>query len=266
MLIKAPPQRFLRLKIFVFLAAVCTISLAGTCMFSSYVDTASKNANYLTLGFHHVYVASQRAHELRRRDMAQVMRFHGVPFGFYPATSARDIDSPGAYKHWLGEARWPHPMPNHTESSELLAYFRTHTNIISDMVRLRLPSALVLADTVDLELDAKQQMHAIAKMLPGTWDVLFLGHCSRAETARLLDPPLERLFIANSPGCTFAYALSQQGARRLKRVLDNMWPRPGKSFDQVLGDMVHPLFLEAYVIDPPLVTQAARASTPRAQH
>ncbi|KAJ1801064.1 hypothetical protein LPJ59_000598 [Coemansia sp. RSA 2399] len=266
MLIKAPPQRFLRLKIFVFLAAVCTFSLTGTYMFASYVDTVSKNENYLTLGFHHVYVASQRAHELRRRDMAQIMRFQGIPFGFFPATSAHDIDNPGSYKHWLGEERWMRPMSNHTESSELLAYFRTHMNIISDIVRLRLPSALVLADTVDLELDAKQQMHAITTKLPSTWDVLFLGHCSQLESARLLDPPVERLFVANNPDCSFAYALTQQGARRLKRVLDNVWPRPGKPFDQALGDMVRPLYLEAYVIDPPLVTQSERAIIHRAQH
>ncbi|KAJ1665400.1 hypothetical protein EV178_003187 [Coemansia sp. RSA 1646] len=225
-------------------------------MFSSYIDTMSKNGNYLTLGFHHVYVVSERTHEQRRREMAQIMRFQGIPFGFHPATSAHDMDNPKAYTYWLGEDRWAYPMPNHTESSEMLAYFRTHMNIVSDIVRLHLPSALVLSDNVDLELTIKQQMSEIIKTLPSTWEILFLGHCSRLETTRPLSPTNDRLFIASSPDCTFAYALTLQGAHRLRRVFNNMWPNPNKSFDQALGDMVRPMYLEAYVIDPPLITQA----------
>ncbi|KAJ2664950.1 hypothetical protein IWW48_000564 [Coemansia sp. RSA 1200] len=262
MFIRAPPQRFLRLKIFVFLSAICIFSLAGTYMFASYIDTASKNNNYLTLGFHHVYVVSERTHESRRREMARLMRFQGILFGFYPATSPHDIDNPDSYTHWVGEDHWARPMANHTEPSELLAHFRTHMNIINDVVRLQLPSALVLADDVDLELDVKQQMHAIVETLPTTWEILFLAHCGPPET---LLPSLpsshDRLFVASgTPACSFAYALTYQAAYRLRRVLNNMWPSPQKSFDHVLGDMIRPLYIEAYAIEPPLVAKAAAAA------
>ncbi|KAJ2515330.1 hypothetical protein GGI11_003795 [Coemansia sp. RSA 2049] len=263
MFIRAPPQRFLRLKIFVFLSAICIFSLTGTYMFASYIDTASKNKNYLTLGFHHVYVVSERTHESRRREMARLMRFQGILFGFYPATSPRDIDNPDSYTHWVGEDHWTRPMANHTESPELLAHFRTHMNVINDVVRLRLPSALVLADDVDLELDAKQQMHAIVEALPTTWEILFLARCGPPEAS--MSPPLpsshDRLFVASSsPACSFAYALTYQAAYRLHRVLNNMWPSPQKSFDHVLGDMIRPLYIEAYAVEPPLVAKAAADS------
>ncbi|KAJ2694601.1 hypothetical protein GGH99_000594 [Coemansia sp. RSA 1285] len=264
MFIRAPPQRFLRLKIFVFLSAICIFSLTGTYMFASYIDTASKNRNYLTLGFHHVYVVSERTHESRRREMARLMRFQGILFGFYPATSPRDIDDPGSYTHWVGEDHWTRPMANHTESPELLAHFRTHMNVINDVVRLRLPSALVLADDVDLELDAKQQMHAVVEALPTTWEILFLARCGPPETSAslpLLPSSHDRLFVASgAPACSFAYALTYQAAYRLRRVLNNMWPSPQRSFDHVLGDMIRPLYMEAYAIEPPLVAKAVSAA------
>ncbi|KAJ2558702.1 hypothetical protein EV175_000668 [Coemansia sp. RSA 1933] len=259
MLIKARPQRFLRLKILAFLAAVSGISITGTYMFASYIDTISANQWYMTLGFHHIYVTSQRETATdgaprRRLEMARAMQ--GIPFDFYPATSAQHINEPETYRYWLGEEHWIWPARNHTEASEQLADFRTHMNVINDVVRLQLGSALVLADNVGLAADVKQQMHRIIERVPQTWEILFLGHCGKNETSRVMEPPVDRLFVATSPGCTYAYAVTQQGARRLKRVLDNMWPSsPRRSFGHVLQDMVGPMYIEAYVIDPPLAVQ-----------
>ncbi|KAI9506444.1 hypothetical protein GGI25_004889 [Coemansia spiralis] len=247
-MISAPPQPCLRLKIIVFLAAISLLLITSTLMFSSYIATAAENANYLTLGFGKVYVLSPRPSESQRLEMAKMLGFQGIPFGFFPATSASDLGHP---QYWLGEDHWTVPSQNHT-SPELLARFRTHTNVINDIVRLELKSALVLDDQADMELDIKQEMHALVQgALPDSWELVFLGRCGQqaraAEAARLL--------VAQAPVCTFAYAVSQLGARRLKRVLNNMWANPPiKPFDEALDDMVQPMFLEAYMVDPPLVS------------
>ncbi|ORX74128.1 hypothetical protein DL89DRAFT_319744 [Linderina pennispora] len=155
--------------------------------------------NYLGLSMHQVYVIGQRNSTNRRWMMARQMEFQGIPFAFARPVTAADIDHPEKYMRWVGE-----------EDSEDLAAYRTHMNVIND----------VLDNLVDMEV------------LPKTWDIVYVGHCGHDN---------------KRPNCcTYAYAVSQQGARRLKRALDNIWPNPRVPFDQELIKMVEPEYLEAY--------------------
>ncbi|KAJ1739981.1 hypothetical protein LPJ78_000268 [Coemansia sp. RSA 989] len=249
-MIRAPSRSLRRIRLLVFLCIVVSITILASFMFASYIDEAEASAMYLSLGFDHVFVISARPNIERRKLMSKLLRYQGIPYGFFPATMAYDIDHPEAYSYWLGETHW-HSPTNYTLPAPVLAEFRTYMNVINDIIRLEHSSTLVLSDLVDITADIKQQMQAIIARMPATWEILYLGHCSISESSRptTYHP---RLFVATNPQCTFAYALSQAGARRLKRVLDNMWPYPPKSFEQVLSDMVKPLFLEAYSVDPPL--------------
>ncbi|KAI8325698.1 hypothetical protein GQ54DRAFT_192214 [Martensiomyces pterosporus] len=253
-MIRVPRQSLRRLRLLVFFASLGIIVTLGSYMFGSYTSAIASHADYLTLGFSHVYVISERQHTKRRRAMVNQLRFQGIPHGFYPATTVEDIDHPEKRRFWLGEENWTPAPENHTEPSELLATFRSHMNVISDIVRLEYKSALVLEDRVDMEVDVKQRMKEMLPRVPPTWEILYLGHCSSKEDAR--PTGLHRsLFVSDRPRCTFAYALSRLGAIRLKRVLDNMWPSPGVAIDQALADMIHPMYLEAYSIEPPVIVQ-----------
>ncbi|PIA15816.1 hypothetical protein COEREDRAFT_9052 [Coemansia reversa NRRL 1564] len=264
-MIRAPPQAFHRLKVFVFLVVVVGVVILGSYMFASYIDEAAVNANYLALGFAHVFVPSERPHVDRRRIITRLLRYQGIPFGLFPATRAYDIDHPEAYSFWIGEQHWEPPRSNRTLSNAQLASFRTHLNLINEIVRLELASALVLSDSIDLDTEIKQHMHTIVPALPDSWDILFLGHCGVNETGRptAFHP---RLYVASNPHCMFAYALSRSAAMRLKRVLDNMWPNPQKPFEDVLEDMVIPMFFDAYVVHPPLVALLDPRSGKNQQH
>ncbi|KAJ1646831.1 hypothetical protein J3B02_005267 [Coemansia erecta] len=254
-MIRAPPQPYLGLKVFVFLAAVTLATVIGTYMFASYTNEVSRNRNYLTLGFDHIYILSKRGKENRRRVMAKQMQFQGMTFGFHPALSSYDIEHPAEYTHFLGEEHWPNVFQNHSLSAEALADYRSHLNVISDMVRLEFGSALVLSDRVDMEVEIKQQMRDIVTKVPSSWEILYLGHCSSEPETHRPSGISDTLFFAFEPRCTFAYAVSRQGAIRLKRILDNIWPNPKHPFDIQLIELVKPYFIEAYVIEPPLITE-----------
>ncbi|KAJ2084089.1 hypothetical protein H4R24_000298 [Coemansia sp. RSA 988] len=251
-MIRAPPQAFRRLKVLIFLVAVAGAVVLGSYMFASYIDEAAVSANYLALGFEHVFVPNERPHAERRRIITKMLRYQGIPFGLFPATRDYDINHPDSYSFWLGEQHWEPVPPKRTLSDAQLASFRTHLNLINDIVRLELASALVLSDSIDLDTDIKQHMRTIVPAMPSSWDILFLGHCGTNETRHpsTLHP---RLYVASNPRCMFAYALSRSAAIRLKRVLANMWPDPQKPFEDILGEMVVPMFLDAYVVHPPLV-------------
>ncbi|KAJ2851541.1 hypothetical protein IWW36_001025 [Coemansia brasiliensis] len=257
-MVRAPFQSFRRIKLLIFLCIVTSIAILASFMFASYIDEAEISAKYLSLGLDHVFVISARPHIDRRKLMSKLLRYHGIPHGFFPATTAYDIEHPEAYSYWLGETHWNSPA-NYSLSTPELAEFRTHMNVINDIIRLEHSSTLVLSDLVDIAADIKQQMRDIIASIPATWEILYLGHCGTNELS-LPTTYHPRLFVATNSQCTFAYALSQAGARRLKRVLENMWPYPSKSFKHILSDMVKPLFLEAYVIDPPLVASIKQIS------
>ncbi|KAJ2721140.1 hypothetical protein GGI07_004160 [Coemansia sp. Benny D115] len=247
-------QAHLRLKMFVFIVIVASISIVGVYMFASYTDSMAQNRNYLTLGFNHIFVLSPKGAEQERKVMVQQLRYQGImPFGFFPALNFHDIDHPEDHEYWLGEEHWaPPPTSNRTLAADALADFRTHMNVINDVMRLQFGSALVLDDRVDLDLEIKQKMREMLEHIPDSWDILYLGHCGTPETKRPSGMH-QSLFVGYQPGCSFAYAVSRQGAKRLKRILDNIWPYPERDFASQLIELVRPKYLEAYVIEPPLV-------------
>ncbi|KAJ1951333.1 hypothetical protein EC988_004075 [Linderina pennispora] len=253
-----------RMQSFAALLVVGFVTTIAIFMFAQYTDSMQQSGNYLSLTMHQVYVIGQRNSTNRRWMMARQMEFQGIPFAFARPVTAADIDHPEKYMRWVGEEEWKAVPQNRTLSSEDLAAYRTHMNVINDVIRLEYKSALVLDNLVDMEVDIKDQMRDLVEVLPKTWDIVYVGHCghnNKRPTAFA-----KNVFVSTRPECTYAYAVSQQGARRLKRALDNIWPNPRVPFDQELIKMVEPEYLEAYSVEPPLfalVRPARRQGTVR---
>ncbi len=130
-----------------------------------------------------------------------------------------------------------------------------HLDLLKHVYQLDLATALILEDDVDWDTALRQQMQNISLAVRSLtkvaetdltpygdrWDVLWLGHCGEQwddqietvifndthvnpqqdyhgfwpdELARL--PDLQRaVYWSSSPVCTFAYAVSHEGARKI---------------------------------------------------
>ncbi|KAL3470362.1 hypothetical protein BJX99DRAFT_239660 [Aspergillus californicus] len=141
--------------------------------------------------------------------------------------------------------------PNHGSAQAWVA----HLDLIKHVVQSDLETALIVEDDVDWDVSIREQMVAVAdavRQLTKTaksdkspyghsWDVLWLGLCAETwepsfETVLIDDQtvcpadmyvglakaPVDRLpggqravFYSGAPICTFAYALTQEGARNV---------------------------------------------------
>ncbi|KAL4803338.1 hypothetical protein BDV18DRAFT_144613 [Aspergillus unguis] len=154
--------------------------------------------------------------------------------------------------------------PNHGSAVAWLA----HLNLIRHVVQSEFETALIMEDDVDWDVSIRDQMVAVAEAVQeltnatGTdvgpygenWDVLWLGLCAETwdenfETVFINDRtvcpadryvglakgPMDRLppgqravFHSGAPICTFAYALSREGA---KKVLLDVGGAKDEAFD-----------------------------------
>ncbi|KAL4914553.1 hypothetical protein BDW62DRAFT_213330 [Aspergillus aurantiobrunneus] len=145
--------------------------------------------------------------------------------------------------------------PNYGSAAAWIA----HLDLIKHVIQSDLESALILEDDVDWDLAIREQMVGVAAAVreltkaPASdatpyghaWDVLWVGLCveawdSSVESALVHDPTVvpshlyvghgkpavDRLpkdqrvvFHSTMPYCTFAYAVSREGARNLLRQL-----------------------------------------------
>ncbi|KAL4778701.1 hypothetical protein BJX76DRAFT_342658 [Aspergillus varians] len=146
-----------------------------------------------------------------------------------------------------------------------------HLELIKHVIQSDLDTALIIEDDVDWDLSIREQMVGVAQAVrqltktPGSdiapyghsWDVLWIGACAESwepelETAYIDDPTVipSHLYVGNGkpavdhlqkdlrvvfrsrmPICSFAYALSREGA---KNVLQDIGAGKDEAFDIAL--------------------------------
>ncbi|KAI8321665.1 hypothetical protein GQ54DRAFT_247735, partial [Martensiomyces pterosporus] len=97
-------------------------------------------------------------------------------------------------------------------SPQDIVEWRTRYRIYRDMAECGYKSALILDDSVDMELNIKTIMREIHRHIPSEWDMFFPGHCGAFEG---IQPKPDRSFPslrhANMPICLHAHAISRKG-------------------------------------------------------
>ncbi|KAJ1731570.1 hypothetical protein LPJ61_002469 [Coemansia biformis] len=170
------------------------------------------SAETAQLGFDHIYIIHQLGHPDNLVRMARVLQLLRISAEFVPV-----LPPP------------PPPMNTHSAvpsvlSPESIAEWHTRYRIYRDMEAAGYRSALILDDSVDMELNIKTIMRAVHRHLPAGWDMFFPGHCGAFEGSQPKpDPGFPSLRAANMPLCLHAHAVSRKG---LLQLLAHLGPMP----------------------------------------
>jgi len=131
-----------------------------------------------------------------------------------------------------------------------IACWLSHLKAYQTIVDNRLQSALILEDDVDMEMDIREQLKNIMQYLPKSWEMLYIGHCSREDFGEPYNHP--NLYVSTRPSCTHAYAVSFNGARVLLRELSNI----KGPIDVMLVNLIEPgKVIKSFSVEPPLAAQ-----------
>ncbi|KAJ2599566.1 hypothetical protein H4R99_003670 [Coemansia sp. RSA 1722] len=194
------------------------------------------SAEQAQLGFDHVYVIHHLGHPDKLVRMAKLLQMLRITAEFVPVLP-------------IPKARLPSPM---VQPLEHMQEWHTRHRIYRDMLEAGYRSALILDDSVDMELNIKTIMRAVHKHLPPNWDMFFPGHCGAFESSQ--PRPSDRLPAlrhANMPICLHAHAVSQKGARR---IVANLGPSP--TTDEIISMAIMRLKergqLQMYSLDTPV--------------
>ncbi|KAJ2107793.1 hypothetical protein GGI16_001394 [Coemansia sp. S142-1] len=134
--------------------------------------------NTSSLGFSHIYVLHDPAHPWRLLRMTHVLQLLSLSAEFVPLTDP----------------------------------FLTRLSIYRDIRQHSYASALILDDSIDMELNIRTLMHAAHKNLPHDWDMFFPGHCGAFEGTQ---DTAGGIRVANMPICLHAHAVSLKGAHQI---------------------------------------------------
>ncbi|KAJ2478621.1 hypothetical protein EV174_004260 [Coemansia sp. RSA 2320] len=146
-------------------------------------------AEYTQLGFSHIYVVHTVGHPDRLVRMTQLLQLLRITAEFVPV---------------LDEG----------------AEWQTRFQIYADIRQRGYRSALILDDSVDMELNIRMIMKAVHQHMPPSWDMFFPGHCGAFEgTQASVSSKLPALRVANMPICLHAHAVSFKGAARIVKHL-----------------------------------------------
>ncbi|KAJ7474036.1 hypothetical protein FB451DRAFT_1035004 [Mycena latifolia] len=148
-------------------------------------------------------------------------------------------------------------------SRSRIACWHSHLSVIQHVASHTPEKAsLVLEDDVDMEVDIKERLISVWRLLPPDWDIVFLGHCwSNESYYPALGPPASvgvaptRLHPSRAPLCTHAYALSPAGARRLLMHLTYPPFAYSRAIDHALAWLVQSGRLKSFSIVPSVVVQ-----------
>ncbi|KAJ2811184.1 hypothetical protein FBU31_007828 [Coemansia sp. 'formosensis'] len=134
------------------------------------------------LGFAHIYVLHDSAHPQRLIRMAHLLQLLRLTAEFVPLTDP----------------------------------FLTRMAVYRDIRQHAYASALILDDSVDMELNIRTLMRAALQNLPHDWDMFFPGHCGAFEgTQNQPSGAMPGLRVANMPICLHAHAVSLKGAHQI---------------------------------------------------
>ncbi|KAL2867469.1 uncharacterized protein BJX67DRAFT_78503 [Aspergillus lucknowensis] len=214
-----------------------------------------------TLGFQQILALSQRP-SWRTRGLNAAANITGLEIKIppQPPVDGRLAD---AFANIQGDS-WDTQHPSPGASKAWLA----HLDLLKHVYQSELETALIVEDDVDWDVAVRRQMMNISvavRNLTGApetdqspyginWDVLWLGHCGEqwAESIEtvvfddahvvshadyrgfwpdkvVLLPELKRaVYWSSSPVCTFAYAVTHGGARK---ILQRLGSGLGEAFD-----------------------------------
>ncbi|KAJ2558131.1 hypothetical protein GGH95_005060 [Coemansia sp. RSA 1836] len=137
-----------------------------------------------SLGFAHIYIIHDPLHPQRLQRMTQLLQFFRLEAEFVTATDP----------------------------------FLSRLQVYQDIRLHGYASALILDDSVDMELNIRMLMRVALQNLPRDWDMFFPGHCGAFEgTQEHPSPGMPGLRVANMPICLHAHAVSLKGAGRIVR-------------------------------------------------
>ncbi|KAJ2859141.1 hypothetical protein GGI22_003083 [Coemansia erecta] len=196
------------------------------------------------LGCDHVYVIHNVGHPDRLARMVRLLQLLRISAEFVPVMQPPE---PLLRAHMSSLHRADVP------SLENIIEWHTRHRIYRDMAEQGYRSALILDDSVDMELNIKTIMRAIHRHIPADWDMLFPGHCGAFEGTQPRPTPdaLPSLRLANMPICLHAHAISRKG---LIRLLHSLPPLP--TSNEIIGMAIMRLkeqgLLKMYSVDTPV--------------
>ncbi|GFF31854.1 hypothetical protein IFM61606_10749 [Aspergillus udagawae] len=214
------------------------------------VGSPSHSAGNSTLGFQTILTLSAGP-SWRTRGLLAAANLTGLQIQI-PKQPPIDPDLVNAFQN-LGAEGSPHP--NHGASIAWLA----HLDLIKYVIQSDLDTALIIEDDVDWDRAIRDQMVGIAGAIRSltkvdeteaapygrSWDLLWIGHCGEywdetLETAMFDDPtayPISiyqgwaqkylkdlpdckrAIYRSYNPVCSFAYAVSREGARKVLELV-----------------------------------------------
>ncbi|KAJ1664744.1 hypothetical protein EV178_003815 [Coemansia sp. RSA 1646] len=206
------------------------------------------------LGCDHIYVIHNLGHPDRLLRMVKLLQLLRISAEFVPVMQPPE----SLLRAHMAALNRTSNIP----SLENIIEWHTRHRIFRDMAEQGYRSAMVLDDSVDMELNIKTIMRAIHRHIPTDWDMLFPGHCGAFEGTQPRPSPdaLPSLRLANMPICLHAHAISRQG---LMRLLHSLPPLP--TSNEIIGMAIMRLkekgLLKMYSVDTPVF-----APRPAAEH
>ncbi|KAJ1644584.1 hypothetical protein LPJ64_003751 [Coemansia asiatica] len=194
------------------------------------------SAEQAQLGFDHIYVVHRLGYPENLVRMAKILQMLHITAEFVPVLP-------------IPKTKIPSSM---VQPLEHMQEWHTRHRIYRDMLEAGYKSALILDDSVDMELNIKTIMRAVHQSLPHNWDMFFPGHCGAFESSQPRpSDKLPSLRHANMPICLHAHAVSQKGA---KRIVANLSPSP--TTDEIISMAIMRLkergLLQMYSLDTPV--------------
>ncbi|KAI7825945.1 hypothetical protein BX661DRAFT_184435 [Kickxella alabastrina] len=190
------------------------------------------------LGFDHIYVIHHLGHPDKLVRMAELLQLLQITAEFVPVIP-------------LAENQVPASM---VQSAKSLVEWQTRHRIYCDMLEAGYRSALVLDDSVDMELNIKTIMRTIHRNLPQDWDMFFPGHCGAFERKQpKASPNTDSIRFANMPIGLHAHAVSHKGARRIVANLRSS-PTSSEIINMAIMRLKERGILQMYSLDTPVFT------------
>ncbi|KAJ1960425.1 hypothetical protein GGI12_003806 [Dipsacomyces acuminosporus] len=221
-------------------------------------DSAS---HYSRLGYDHIYIIHRVGHPENLLRMAKVLQLLRISAEFVPMLHAPLPTTVAAItsRNSTGDASSPpsSSSPSYTKANALsphdLVEWNTRYRIYRDMAESGYKSALILDDSVDMELNIKTIMREVHRHMPSEWDMFFPGHCGAFED---IQPKADRSFAplrhANMPLCLHAHAISRKG---LLLLLHHLKPTPSSDiFNMAIMRLKERGLLQMYSLNKPVFT------------
>ncbi|CEL01473.1 hypothetical protein ASPCAL01055 [Aspergillus calidoustus] len=223
--------------------------------------TPQDHAGNRTLGFQQIFALSQRP-SWRTRGLEAAANLTGIEIRIPPQPPVDDRLA-DAFANIQGDW-WETQHPSPGASRAWLA----HLDLLKHVYQSEIDTALIMEDDVDWDIALQSQMMNVSVAVrnltraPETdaspygveWDVLWLGHCGEQwaesietvvfddihvvshadyrgfwpDQVALLPESKRAVYWSSSPVCTFAYAVTHGGARK---ILESLGAGLGEAFD-----------------------------------